>query len=249
MSKSILIVMAVLFAGTFAFAGSRDPRPDSSVKSASRENKTVIKKTVKEAPKDLLKDVIVVKYRKQDFLNEVKSINALIEEEQYSGALSALNRLEKMLRFYQSDRLAEFLPKEFQGFTIMEEEESEYESVIPSNGDIGLLLARHYKNLEDHFIDINIVYADASIADFVSIIKNPIIIDNDEQTRIIKVQNEFPAIEKYLDNKLFYERNIVLDDDVMVNIISKGLSQEALNEFCDKVDLKNIKTHLKSASF
>jgi hypothetical protein len=179
-----------------------------------------------------------------EFIKDLHLIQQDIFDSRYTAAILALNVLTDRLREQQKKEVALFFPDEFSGFKIWEYS-IRLGDFTSQNDNFGVLFSRRYKNNEDHIVDINVVFSDPSIEEYLNIIKKPYLVDNLDNTKVIKVNNHFDALEKYSEDEKYYEQNIIVNRELLLNIVANGIEDKSLIEtFTSLIKMEELSNYL-----
>jgi hypothetical protein len=180
-----------------------------------------------------------------EYLSELDLIKKDVSEQKYTAAIFAINILGERLREQQKKEIESYVPNEFQDFKVWDQN-IKLGDFISQNDNFGVLFSRRYKNSNDHIIDINIVFSDPSIKEYLNIIKKPDLVDNIlENTKVIKVNNKYDALEKYSAEEKYYERNIVVNRELLLNIVANGIENtEVIDTFTSLIKIEELSNKL-----
>ena len=178
-------------------------------------------------------------------MSDLDFIKSEIEEHQLSSAIFALSALIDKLRTEQNKLVEALFPKRFQDYRY-----SSRDALFPeddfSGGNFGVIFSRRYQNDAQHTIDVNVVFSDPAIDEYVNIVKNKKLIQGLDHTRIVKVNYRYLALQKFSQEETYGERNIVINNDLMVNVVANGMkSISVLDDFCDVLALRQLEKLLK----
>ena len=179
--------------------------------------------------------------------------NAL-KAKKYSQALLYVQEVTEELRLVQKKMVTAFFPAQIEGFIYEEDANYQIGTFENQTADSDILFSRQYiKNTETHTssIDGNVVFSDPSIQEYIALVNKPELLQNLQddslQTSIIKVNEVYAALEKISEDEKYYERNIVVNENTLLNVIGHDLeSSEALDLFCQKINIVGLDNFLKN---
>jgi hypothetical protein len=181
------------------------------------------------------------------YLLKLKLSQRSIQEKRYSKALLYLREVVNDLQTKQKNIIKTFFPKIIADFSFEESAIYQMSSFEEQTTGSGVLISRHYisNNEERGSIDLLVVFSDPAIAEYINIINNPHLLKNLEeetlQTKIIKIKDKYNAIEKSAADENYYERNIVVNENTLLNLIGQDIpSKNILDSFCDDIDIKGL---------
>jgi hypothetical protein len=178
-----------------------------------------------------------------EYFKELDTIKNDISEMNYTTAILALNNFISKLRDNQKKNIEKFFPMEFETFMVWEPNLN-FELNMTYTDDFGALFSRRYRNNEGHSIDVNVVYSDPAIEEYNNIVKNPLLIDTIENIEIILI-GTYNALEKFSLEEKYYEQNIIVNNDVLINIIANGIEDKnTINDFVSKINLYGLDQYL-----
>lgn len=175
---------------------------------------------------------------------DLKEINKALNEKNYILLTQLIQELSLKIKIEQQAQIEQIFPTTIGNYKTNEKKITEFDINTPS---YGVLLTKSYKNNKsNNEFNINIIYSDPSIEEYINIINNPSLIEEIENTKIITIQNQFNSIEKISLNEEFYEYNIIINNNTLLNIIFSDLkNKDIIQSFFKSVDLSKIKTILK----
>ncbi len=178
-----------------------------------------------------------------DELNEIQSV---LKDGRVSTGILLLNELAEKLRDQQKSTIGSFFPDRFGGFS--ENVTLEPLDKLDNPQDhFGVLFTKRYQNKQNHIIDINVIYSDPAINEYANIIRNPKLVDKFENTAIIKVNQNYSALEKFSEEEHYCERNVLVAEDLLLNIVGTGIrDREVFNQLCQKIDFAKLSRYLKN---
>ena len=181
-----------------------------------------------------------------EYYRELKAIDSLILNKQFSAAIQALQTISESVLDLQKSIVQTFFPESFDSFTYNSNQESNAFQLSQSES-FGVLLFRHYENKDRHSIDINVVFEDPSIVEYINIIKNPRLVKNLENTAITKINNHYRTLEKYIPQENYCERNIIINQTLIVNVVANGMEDKTvMDAFCSIIDFEGLESFLSS---
>lgn len=173
---------------------------------------------------------------------QLDTAKELISKERYPLAIATLSKLIGQLKDQQKQSLKRYFPTSFQTFKA---ESLNFQG--QSGADLeSVIFSRHYEDAGDAAtIDVNLVFLDPSIREYLNLIKNPQLMDHMENTRVIKLKNGISAIEKNAEQEGYFEVSAVLDETAMVNIMMNKVDKaDTRKAFIDALNLEGLKTYL-----
>ena len=174
---------------------------------------------------------------------DLKEINKALNEKNYILSTQLIQELSLKIKLEQQTQVEKIFPKEIGNYKINEKKITEFDI---NTASYGVLFTKSYKNNTNNEFNINIIYSDPSIEEYINIINNPSLIEEIENAKIITIQNQFNSIEKVSLNEEFYEYNIIINSNTLLNIIFSNLqNKDIIQSFFNSVDLSKIKTTLK----
>ncbi|MFT5170866.1 MAG: hypothetical protein ACI9BD_000636 [Candidatus Marinamargulisbacteria bacterium] len=178
-------------------------------------------------------------------LPELRFVQSEIEDKRFSSAIYALNELIDKLRLEQSRMIEVLFPGEIGQFRVVDSGPGFSVQDFQSSS-FGVVFSRRYQNKDHHTIDVNVVFSDPSIEEYVNIVKDERLIDGLENTSIVKLKDKIFALEKYSSDENYGERNIVVNPELMVNVVANGIEDRAVLEtFCGSIQLDKLEVLLK----
>lgn len=180
----------------------------------------------------------------EEFSKELDLIKQDLEEQQFSAAILTLTEMLERLRTLQKQHIEPFFPVRFMDYEVWDEG---YQSSPESVGTeaYGVLFTRRYRNPKDYTIDVNVVYSNDSIREYRNLIRSPQLIESLENTRLIKILNQYDALEKYSKEQKFCERNILVNEDLLLNIVFIGFSNRAvIDNFTQAIKIQELTNYL-----
>lgn len=113
----------------------------------------------------------------------------------------------------------------------------------------GVLFERHYEDASGNTIDVNAIYDSGAISDYIAVINNPRLLRNLNNTTIARVQDKYDAIEKFSPKDNYHERNILISNQLLVNVVILGsVDQELMDAFCNSCYFEELDQFLTSQS-
>ena len=173
-------------------------------------------------------------------LKSADQIRSAITKNKFAAAIYQTHILLLELKEKQQKILEKFFPIQYEAFV---------KATPEFTGDpdtIGVLCAIRYLNPVHQTIDVNIVFWDSSINEYLDLVRNPKKVAKQDHLSLVKMPDSIGALERFLPDQDYCERNIVLSDRVMVNVIVNGAeSKKRLEGFCKMLDLKGIGVGLR----
>lgn len=156
-------------------------------------------------------------------LYQADLIRESLRKEQYSDAISQTQKLLGELKSARQQRISTFFPKTFADYRI--EVGAQNGGYFAHVGDeFGVIWIRHYAGKNDHKVDVNVVFQDPSIQDYARTMASPALVKSLPNTKLVTLEGGQKALQKSNDQEGYYEMNIVLSKDILINILSTGKS-------------------------
>jgi len=168
-----------------------------------------------------------------------------ILKNEYPSAISKLLLSLNALKENQKKMVSTFFPKIFGGFKIVS-------STLPTSGEylgdsVNIIFSQRLVNAQGHSIDTNVLFADPSIEEYQRIIDNAKIQKSLDEIEIVTLKNKYYALKKSIKDSNYYELNIVINKETLLNIIANGTDQdELINNFCNQIDLNKLDKFLSA---
>jgi hypothetical protein len=168
-----------------------------------------------------------------------------IRKEKYSVAIDHIQELLSELKQVRQQQLSAFFPKSVGEYRMASSAQSQ--GYFSNYGDeFGVIWSRHYVGKSDRKIDINLVFQDPSIKEYAATVSNPVIVNALPNTKLIILDGGFKALQKYTEEDQFYEVNIVLSKEILINVLTVGItSSQDLKNLLNSIDLQSIKQFLE----
>lgn len=177
-------------------------------------------------------------------LKDIKRLKKDILLKNYNSAILLLTEMVDQLKLSREQTISTFFPDQFNSFEQTSKSSNSYFSA-PSL-DYGVLFARNYKNKEGHMVDVNVVFEDPSVTEYIKTIQDPKRLKNLGNAQVISINDEYRALEKHSQNEGYLERNIVVHDSLLVNVIATGFTDATIMDaFIETIHLKKLSTYLK----
>lgn len=180
----------------------------------------------------------------QSFGKTMTDLEVALTETNFSLSLELLQQMIEKVETKQSNVLRSFFPKTFEGFYIKTASPTLIGQGM-GNQSYGVLFTQDYINKKGHSLNVNIVYNDDSIQDYVELINNPNLIQGLKNTKVIET-NDYKSLETISDDQRHYEQSLIINNDLMVTLVCVGVTDHSIvNDFINKVDLSTLDTYLK----
>ena len=141
-------------------------------------------------------------------------------------------------------KISKLFPEKFNSFDTFTENNDSYFS--SSELDYGVLFTRIYKNKENNRIQVNVVFEDPSVQEYIRTINDPQRVKNLGNAKVITLQEKYKALEKFFEEDAYLERNIVLNQTLLVNIITTGVADTTLlDDFINTIKLNELTSYLQ----
>jgi hypothetical protein len=197
---------------------------------------------------DLLEsEDVLTKSNKHEWLEDVDNINGQLIEKKYSEAIYLLKNLIADLRQQQRLKINAFFPKDFEAFSETNEKGS-LGSFVSQTEHFGVLFSKRYKRQENpnDTIEINVVFDDPSIGEYINVIKNPKYVEGFDNTKVVKIRDRYNALETYSEEEGYFERNILVNEQLLLNVLATGLIEKtSIDSFCNGIDISRLEQYLK----
>jgi hypothetical protein len=232
MKKLLVIPILICVFSTLAF----------SIMKQDAETVTVQETTpIKQADPSEEKDVLPVPI----FAKAFTRIQDDVEGNRFSDAIIELKSMIQVLQNRQKKVIETFFPNEI-GTFFESGHQPQLGSIIPQSENFGVLFFRRYENKAKSTIDVNVVYSDSSIEEYVNIIKNSRLVRSLDNTEVIKVNKQFSTLEKYVPEENYSERNIIVHRDLLVNVVANGITNNMTVEaLCKEINFSGLSDFLK----
>jgi len=179
------------------------------------------------------------------FTAELDKLNTELTDEKYPLAIDTAEKMIDTLKELQKIQLNDFFPSKFGAFSQQSWQDPSTVTDI-HGGNYGVVLNRAYRNEEGNALDVNVVSSDASISEYISIVKNPRILQTLENVSLIKVLEKYDALAKKDDDGQFVEVNLILNRDLLINIIVNGVEDpKIIQKFFENCDFEGLATYLQ----
>jgi len=170
-------------------------------------------------------------------------IEASLEKQNYSDVQQSVAQLLDQINAIQQQILTTFFPEVYESYvlssSVVLEEEDAYL-------DVGSVFNKTYENDAGNLLTVTLIHNDPAILQYTGLVNNPKLISGLESMSVITVQKSFAAIKKVSDDSPLIELNIVLSEDILLNIVGAGLTEEEMEAFVTHIDLAGIFSYLKS---
>ena len=179
-------------------------------------------------------------------LERVDRVKDRIIAQDLAGSMTLLSDILADLKDLQQAQLSAYFPDEFETFT---QQDSPYHlgDDIGQSQSIQILLSKQYRDKQENTIDVNLVFSDPSIAEFQGVIDNPDLLESLENTSIMTFQQTYQALVKYFPDDKYYECNIIINKDTLLNIVANGIeNKDVVTNFCAKIKLDKIDSKLRT---
>ena len=184
---------------------------------------------------------------RHEWFEDVDKINGQLIEKKYSEAIYLLKNLIADLRQQQRLKINAFFPKAFETYSETTEKGS-LGSFVSQTEHFGVLFSKRYKREENpnDTIEINVVFDDPSIGEYINVIKNPKYVEGFDNTKVVKIREQYNALETYSEEEGYFERNILVNEQLLLNILATGLIEKtSIDNFCNGIDIIKLERYLK----
>ena len=110
----------------------------------------------------------------------------------------------------------------------------------------GVLFSKHYQNKKGNVLDVYVVYSDPSINEYYSLLKNPDLVEEVENYNIVKINEKYFALEKKSEDKIIYECNMLVNNKLLLNLVSDSVKElDLFNFFISKSNIDELVRYLE----
>jgi len=174
-------------------------------------------------------------------LRQLELIQQDILKDRHSTAIATSQSLLDRLKTIQTDMIASFFPTSFQTLTSQSHQDVDFIS-----DGFGVIFTKHYGNRSKQFIDLSVIHMDPSIQEYWNLAQNPKLVRHMDNTDIITISPGIKGLEKLNPTQDIIERNILLSDQLMVNIVARGKDASLLiEEYTNQVQFALLKRYLQ----
>lgn len=178
------------------------------------------------------------------YSKEITQISNELNAQNLNTSIQLLTELLAEIKDKRQSKISELFPEKFNSFEIFTESNDSYFS--SSELDYGVLFTRMYKNKENNRIQVNVVFEDSSVQEYIRTINDPKRVKNLGNAKVITLQEKYKALEKFFEEDAYLERNIVLNEALLVNIITTGVADTAvLDAFINTIKLNELTNYLQ----
>ncbi|MEK9657493.1 MAG: hypothetical protein VW378_03870 [bacterium] len=177
------------------------------------------------------------------FLSDLTRVQEALTLSNLNKSLSLLQALLLKVRQVHAANIDGFFPSDTENFFVVQQKQVD-QGVMYSDG-YGIIFSKQYQTQDGRFLDVNVVFNDPSIQEYISIIQEKSAVADIEGVRVIKIQDRYMCLESVSDEHQFIERNIVLNPDVLVNVVYDWRDDDfLLNEFVSQFQLVALEQYL-----
>lgn len=181
-----------------------------------------------------------------DFSPLLNQIDEALERDRYSSALIYLKDMMDKIEEKQERVIDQFFPTLFTSYARVKRVNDSSYAGLGGDG-FGVLYEKSFKNKRGHAIDVNVVFLDNSIREYVRIIGNPSLVKGIENASVMTIQDRYRALRKDAQEQRFYELNIVVNSDILVNVIGVGMGTiKPIERFSEEIDFNGLQGYLKT---
>jgi len=163
-----------------------------------------------------------------------------IRNKNYFKSIILLNTILTELNEKQQAQLSSFFPEAFSNYTLKKNPYHLGDDLTQTQS-LQVLSTKQFISSNDETVDVNLVFDDPSIKEFIRIIETPSLVSNLENTQVVTFANKYKGLEKYFDIEKYYECNIILNNQTLLNIVANGVEDRSfINEFLEQVNLEKI---------
>lgn len=181
---------------------------------------------------------------REEVLNELNTIREDLEDDRHSSAILGLKNLTSKVVVSQKLIISNFFPDKILDFKTKKNSFSDtnFNEELDS---FGVLFSKTYTNILGETINIHVIFSDPSIDEYATIANNPKILNTLNTITLIKTNGLYPSLEKYSESEQFYERNIIVNEELLINIIGQEIkSKEKIDEFCRQLLIVELEEYL-----
>lgn len=186
-----------------------------------------------------------IQFNTNEIVRSIDSTRELIISNQYPLAISKLISSLNLLKEDQKKLISSFFPKSFGSFKLVS-------SKLPSSGEylgdsVNIIFAERFINSQGYSMDVNVLFLDPSINEYVGIINNlsKVSKSGGQRLEVVTIKKKYSALKKSIPDSNYYELNIVVNKDTLLNIITNGSDQpELINNFCNQIDINKLDKYL-----
>jgi len=178
---------------------------------------------------------------RQALLRELDHVRSSIMADRHGTALAMLQHLSERIRAIQTDVIDSYFPESVGELTVKGRPSLDYVS-----DRFGVIFSRRYSHYSEDYLDVSVVHLDPSIREYWDMVKNPKLASHIDTAKIIEIQDGYRGLEKSNTSLGLVERNIVLSDTLMVNIVANGKNADSLiSEYTRQVQFAKLKRYLQ----
>ncbi|RAP29321.1 hypothetical protein DID78_03805 [Candidatus Marinamargulisbacteria bacterium SCGC AG-343-D04] len=177
------------------------------------------------------------------FSQDLTQLSLFLQNNEYGSSIDILNKLMGKVKVKQGEFLQAFFPKKFQGFYKKESYIPLSDSGIEEAG-YSVYFNQAYENKKGHVLKVNIIHSDELIKDYQELVKKPSLIENMENTALVRMES-YNAITTFSEESKLYEQTILLNEDFMMTCIVIGSKNASvLSDFINSIDLQKLESYL-----
>ena len=175
-----------------------------------------------------------------NFSIELRQIESYLKTKRYSIATLALNSLIGKVQEYRRQAIADTFPAG-----------TEWKAgpVRPDTNNASFdepIFFRQFTGKDSAVIEVEVFFSSPSIDEYTHIIKSPAAVEAMENVKIVEINSTVTALEKFVAADGFYERNIVVSPDILVNVVASHITnKQAIDRFVENIDFKKLRTVLE----
>jgi hypothetical protein len=184
-----------------------------------------------------------IKEQPHEFKEHVLKIDNELQHFNYSNGMAYIQSLYNKVKEKLETDIDRYFPNTFRGYNTRR---SQFQSGEFEERSYGVIFAKSFKDKRGRTIDVNVIYADDSIHEYERLIENPNLVNGIENVNIITLNKKYKAIQKSSEEQNFFEENIVVNRDLLINIIGVGMSDiEVIDTFSKTINISALEKYLK----
>ena len=176
---------------------------------------------------------------------------ALLKEsllnEEYINSNELLIKILGKVKSNQSQKLKQFFPKDYKNLRVISDKtyasEQAFEGFESSHS--GVVFSRNFMDDKNRRLEINVLFSDDSIRDYLEIIQRPNLVQGMENTSVVSIQN-FKGLVTISEDKTYFDLKLILNNELMVTAVSVGMTDHALiYELLNQIALRDLQAYFK----
>ncbi|RAP31976.1 hypothetical protein DID75_05515 [Candidatus Marinamargulisbacteria bacterium SCGC AG-410-N11] len=178
----------------------------------------------------------------ESYLSQLSQIEDFVKNNQFSDALNLLINLSNTIKNKRLFSLNTYFPNYFLDYKYIEKDDSE----LFNDSNYGVLFSKHYRNKRGNVLDVYVIYSDPSIKEYFRLLRNPELIEGVTNLNVVKINKQYYALEKKSDGESIYECNMLVNNKLLVNLVSDSKKEiELFNTFISKSRIDKLEKYLK----